>query len=483
VTEVMEVMEGVSPRRQREPRQGILPFVIRHGNGEEVTAHAGLPLVVEAARAVRWEEVVGAQLTVAKRERGFSETEKLEALLLLVAGGGDRIEDIRILAEDKGLLRLLDRELPSPDALLDFLGAFDDREVWEQRPKDEKSWVPPESAPLVGLFEVNREVVARAAQRQTKTATIDHDGTIIEAHKREALVAYEGTRGYQPLVAVWVEEDLIVADEFRDGNVPGNKDPLTSVRRAFAALPAWVEKRYFRGDSADYYVPLLKYLVKEQITFSISADMSAELRALCVAVPTENWVELAARERDVVHVAEVEFTPGDWPKTATPLRYVGMRITPRQHELFAERGAKYLAVVTNRPAPEDAAAPRGHEMSAADLVRWHWEKAGTIEHVHRSMKDELGAGVLPSQRFGANAAWFRINAIAYNLLTLLKRRALPERFRLARPKRLRFEIFNAPARLSVHQSQLIANLCASTERTEELVLARQRLLAIRQALG
>jgi len=476
-------MDGVSPRRQHEPRQGILPFVIRHGNGEEVTAHAGLPLVVEAARAVRLEEVVAAQLTVAKRERGFSETEKLEALLLLVAGGGDRIEDIRILAEDQGLGRLLDRELPSPDALLDFLGAFDDREVWEQRPQDEKSWVPPESAPLVGLFEVNRELVARVADRQTTTATIDHDGTIIEAHKRDALVAYEGTRGYQPLVAVWVEQDLIVADEFRDGNVPGNKDPLTSVRRAFAALPDWVEKRYFRGDSADYYEPLLKYLVKEQITFSISADMSPELRALCVAVPTENWVELAAREREVVHVAEVEFTPGDWPKTAAPLRYVGMRITPLQHELFAERGPKYLAVVTNRPAPAEGAASRGDEMSAVDLVRWHWEKAGTIEHVHRSMKHELGAGVLPSQKFGANAAWFRINAITYNLLTLLKRRALPERFRLARPKRLRFEIFNAPARLSVHQSQLIATLCASRERTEELVRARQRLLATRQAIG
>jgi hypothetical protein len=476
------VTDGASPR-PREPRQGILPFVIRHGNGEEVTAHAGLPLVVEALRAVRLEEVVEAKLNVAKRQRGFSEMEKLEALILLVASGGDRIEDIRILAEDKGLLRLLDRELPSPDALLDFLRAFDDPQVGEQRSQDEKSWVPPESAPLVGLFEVNRELVARAATGQTKTATIDHDGTIIEAHKREALVAYEGTRGYQPLVAVWVEEDLIVADEFRDGNVPGNKDPLTSVRRAFAALPDWVDRRYFRGDSADYYVPLLKYLVNEQITFSISADMSPELRALCRAVPPEDWVELEVREHEGVHVAEVEFTPGDWPKTARPLRYVGMRITPLQRELFAERGPKYLAVVTNRPAPAEAAAPRGDEMSAAELVRWHWEKAGTIEHVHRSMKDELGAGVLPSQRFGANAAWFRINAITYNLLTLLKRHALPERFRLARPKRLRFEIFTTPARLSVHQSQLIANLSASGERTEELVLARQRLLASRQALG
>jgi hypothetical protein len=41
-------------------------------------------------------------------------------------------------------------------------------------------------------------------------------------------------------------------------------------------------KRYFRGDSADYYEPLLKYLATEKITFSISADMSPELRALAI---------------------------------------------------------------------------------------------------------------------------------------------------------------------------------------------------------
>jgi len=165
-----------------------------------------------------------------------------------------------------------------------------------------------------------------------------------------------------------------------------------------------------------------------------------------------------------------------------PLRYVGLCFTPRQGELLESGGIQYLAVVTNRPAPADPAGPRDDAMSAAALVHWHWEKAGTIEHVHRSLKDELGAGVLPSQRFGANAAWFRINAITYNLLTLLKRHALPSRLRAARPKRLRFEIFTVPARLVVHQSQLMANLSASRERAEELVRARQRLLATRQSL-
>jgi hypothetical protein len=442
------------------------------GRDAQVTAHAGLPLVVEALRALRLDEVIERVLHVAKRRRGYSELEKLEALTLLLAAGGDRVEDIRVLSHDKGLMRLLDRMLPSPDALLDFLGGFDAPAASAQRPVDELSWVPPETAPLQALGSVNDALIARGADRSVTTATIDHDGTIIESHKQAATVAYEGTRGYQPLVAVWAEQDLIVADEFRDGNVPGGKDPLSSVKRAFEALPPWVRKRYFRADSAAYYTPLLKYLVAQGIEFSISADMGQELRACCTAVPESRWTLLEARERESVHLAEVEFSPGDWSKDAQPLRYVAMRFTARQQDLFD--GPKYLAVVTNR---------RHKSLGARRLVRWHWAKAGTIEHIHRSLKDELGAGVLPSNRFGANAAWFRINALTHNLLTLLRRRALPDRFRDTRPKRLRFEVLTVPGRLVVHQRQLTVELAAGLERTEELIEARWRLLCMRRALA
>jgi hypothetical protein len=218
--------------RDETDRQGILTFMVEPGGREDVTGRVGLTLVVEAMRALGLDATVAEKLKVAKRRRGFTEYEKLEAMVVLIAAGGERVEDVRILAEDKGLLRLLDApQLPSPDALLDLLNGFDDPSVWEKRPADERSWVPPETAPLVALFEINKELVGRAANAEATTATIDHDGTIIEAHKQDALTAYEGTRGYQPLVAVWVEEDLIVGDEFRDGNVPGNKDPLSSVRR------------------------------------------------------------------------------------------------------------------------------------------------------------------------------------------------------------------------------------------------------------
>jgi len=455
---------------EREGLQGILPFVIEPGERDDVTARAGLPLVVETLRALGVDELAQAALPQPKRRRGFTPAQKLEALVTLLAAGGDRLEDVRTLSEDPGLERLLGEALPSPDALLDFLGQFHDPACWTDRPLEKKAYVPPESSGLRALDAINRELVARGAARTTTRATIDHDGTIIEAHKRDAKVAYEGTRGYQPLVAVWAEEQLIVADEFRDGNVAGGEDPLSSAQRAMENLPPWVKERYFRGDSASYYTPLLKYLVGEGIGFSISADMTQELRTCCLGVPPEGWTELEQRTCERVDLAEVEFTPGDWPKTAQPLRYVAVRFTPQQGELFDAPTPKHLAIVSNRAGVEVGA-----------LVRWHWEKAGTIEHVHRVMKDELGAGVMPSGRFGANAAWFRINALTFNVLTVLKRRALPERLRDARPKRLRFELFTLPGKLSVHQSRLSVRTSARAERLRELVAARGHLLAMLQA--
>ena len=89
--------------------------------------------------------------------------------------------------------------------------------------------------------------------------------------------------------------------------------------------------------------------------------------------------------------------------------------------------------------------------------------------------------MLPSARFGANAAWFRINALTFNVLTVLKRRALPERFRDARPKRLRYELFTLAGELVVHQSLLSVRVPVGDQRLQEIVDARRRLLAMYDA--
>jgi len=104
----------VRPRADR--RQGILPFVLTRGDREEVTARVGLPLVVETSRALRLDEAARTLFGPPRRKEDFGADAQLETLATLIAAGGDRVEDIRILGEDQGLVRLIGRQIESPEA-------------------------------------------------------------------------------------------------------------------------------------------------------------------------------------------------------------------------------------------------------------------------------------------------------------------------------------------------------------------------------
>ena len=89
-------------------------------------------------------------------------------------------------------------------------------------------------------------------------------------------------------------------------------------------------------------------------------------------------------------------------KDLEPLRYVAIRIRKKQGELFEDGSrVRHFAVLSNL-----------WEWKAARLIEWHREKAGTVEMVNDILKNDLGAGVLPSKYFGANAAWLRMAAVA-----------------------------------------------------------------------
>jgi len=91
------------------------------------------------------------------------------------------------------------------------------------------------------------------------------------------------------------------------------------------------------------------------------------------------------------------------------------------------------------------------------------------------LKNELAAGVLPCGRFGANAAWLRLAVLAHNVMTALKRLALPPELLSARPKRLRFLTFNTAGRLVHHARQTVLRLAAAPERLAEWIEAMQSL--------
>lgn len=90
------------------------------------------------------------------------------------------------------------------------------------------------------------------------------------------------------------------------------------------------------------------------------------------------------------------------------------------------------------------------------------------------------AGALPSGKFGVSAAGFRLKALTYNLLSRLKPAALPGELWPARPKRLRFLLFNTVGKVVHHARRMLLRLGPEVQRTF-LELVREKILALSYA--
>jgi hypothetical protein len=468
--------EWVRPKTRRsampeEPTR--LPFEIDETiDPSLVTARAGVPLVIELFRQLGVAAMIDAQVPVKQRQRGLRASQLVESLIALWTSGGDRCQDLTTLREDHALARLLGYPLPAATTVRDFLEAFhvEHGPLWQAGPQ---AAIPEESAPLAGLGQANRTLVA-ALQRQAPqgTATLDVDATLVEAHKEAATVAYDGTRGYQPVVVLWAEQDLILTDQFRDGHVPAGCGNVRVLEQAVALLPPGITQVSLRADSALYETAVLRWCETHQIEYAISADMSEQLKAEILRLPESAW-QLEQAEPDALRAwAEVPYVPddGDHRKDRPCVRrYLAIRLQKRQGSLFADGSSvRYFAVVTNRT--EDGRT----------ILRWHREKAGTVEHTHHVLKNELAAAALPSGKFGANAAWFRLNVLTYNLLTALKRLTLPGDLRTARPKRLRFLLFNTVGKVVSHARRTLLRLSGVLQHAL-LVLVRDKIAQLAPA--
>jgi len=454
----------------RIPTQHKSPFEIDPRPLDEMASpHAGLLATSRAFRSLRIPDLVSANLQLKKRQRGCSDPQYIESLVLLQTAGGDCPEDMSLLAGDDCLERGLGFALPKTGAVRGFLNRFHDEELELARPPREvqKSFIMPSSEPVRGLQLVLAGVVRRTAKLYTEQgqslsiATVDQDATIIESHKAKALAHYEGGRGYQPMVAVWAEADLVLADEFRDGNVPAQQEPLTCAKLAFAALPDNLEQRFFRGDSACHENDLLSWLkhadrAKEpggRIGFAISARMSQDLAKALAKIPESEWKTFNTEADGTSRQwAEVDFVPREAgeKKDSQPLRYVGLRLLKPQGVLFKDGSDRHHhAVVANL------------DWDGAKLLNWHREKAGTVEHVHDEVKNALAGGHLPSQHFAVNAAWFKLALLTYNIASAIKGLCFSPEERTARFKRYRLLLVHLAGRMSRFQCKLRLRLRAS----------------------
>ncbi|MDP2664500.1 MAG: transposase, partial [bacterium] len=370
----------------------------RGGLNEVVTPNAGVALLVELGRRSGVMASAEQSLPAKQSPKGLGQGQFVEACVVLSALGGECLDDFDVLRRDEGLAAILDYHLPAASTGRQWLDNFHDEKLLEGRPL-QGSFIPQESAWLAGLRSVVERTVRAyvSAVKPAALVTLDVDAHLVESSKEIALKTYEGFRGFQPLLVSWAEAGLVLADQFRDGNVPAGKGIKDLVDQAYLALPAreggWQVQ--VRSDTAGYQYECLDHWHELGWRFAVGADMSQQLRVEVESLPPDAWHFWAREKGDVIREwAEVPYVPSreNEHRNTKPYRYLAVRIRPPQGILFGDGNAvKVFATVTN-----------DWKTNGKQLLEWQRGKAGTIELVHKVLKDDLAAGVYPSGKFGAN---------------------------------------------------------------------------------
>lgn len=316
------------------------------------------------------------------------------------------------------------RQTPSASAVFRFLHAFHHAD-WENHRQPGRAFIPKPTAPLGGLMELNREMLASLQRHhRQRTATLDMDATLAPIWKRDALFSYKGYKAYQPFNVYWAEQDAVVYSEFRDGNVPAGYEQLRVLREALAYLPQGVERVRLRSDTAGYEYDLMRWCAGGKserfgvIEFAIGCDVTAQF-ARCVSqiderdwkplceeidgrlVPTgREWATVALyvptetarsrRDPDYTYLATRQPLPGMEGQLTLPFQAVSMK------KAGCEISYKISGTVTNMPWSGDR------------VLRWQYKRCGKSEQLHSIQKEDMAGGRFSSGDFGANTAWWWI---------------------------------------------------------------------------
>jgi len=317
----------------------------------------------------------------------FKTSEYLFPLVLMLNSGGRSLEDIRIIRHDFMLRNILPlKRVPSPDAIGD----------WLRRAAD--------SGSLSGLEKTNRKLLKRALEYDNiKNYTLNIDATVIESEKESAKPTYKGFKGYTPIIGHLAENGLIVGEEFREGNVDPALKNLEFCRHCIDRMPPGKSIRRLRTCTPSCQVDIIDFCDKKGVEFAIGGNLDENMLRAIGSIPESDW-----RPYKEGYIAE---TSSSFIGTKKTFRIIALQ-RRYQKKLFNKEDvkSKYSVIATNIKG------------SARDVFKWYNQGCASGRDRINDLKVCFGMERMPCGQAGANAVFFRIGAISYNInrLFLLK---------------------------------------------------------------
>lgn len=373
---------------------------------------------------------------------GYEAINYVSPLSLTLYGGGDAIEDAREIREDYALREIIGlKRVPSSSAIGDWLKRMGER------------------GGAQGMERVNEEIMSRVLKQDKRDSyTLIIDPTLIEAEKREAKMTYLGFKGYRPVVATLKENGLVIAYSFKEGNDNGGRVEI--IKRAFLNMPTGRKIKEVFLDSEYYANEVIDYLTEKKVHWAIAADKDEAVIKAIEAIPEEEWRPYKTSDGD-----ETDREIAEWVHTTNKgkiaFRVIVLRWKERQGDLFKD-SYSYHCIATSMidEIPEE--------------VVWRYNERAHIENHIKEIKGGFGMDRLPSGDLRANAVYFGIGIMTYNLFISQKILTLPKEWHGKTIKSIRWLLVEVAGKLIEHGRSLILKIATHMEKYERYIKIRRR---------
>jgi len=397
---------------------------------DEITARSGLAVYAEFLRGFGVKELIERRMPLPGSNRGYKAWQYIEPLMLMLYGGGKHIEDLREVVEDKALRKLIGlKKIPSVSTVGDWLVRMGN------------------GSGLKCLQEVIEKVAKKALRKHDVNGyTLWSDPTLIESEKREAKKTYEGFKGYRPILTALKELPVVVCHRFREGNAMGGV--VEALEGAYRVLPAGKRIKHASLDSEFYTLEVINFLGGKRTTFAIAASKDSAVREAIKGINAWKVFKTEEGEETDREVGESLHTMNG---TEEAFRLVVLRWKKKQPELFNSDKYHYHAIATSLDSP-------------AEAVIWQYNDRGQMENVIKEIKLGMRMESLPSGDFGANAFWFALGVITYNMFILQKEMLLPEQYRRKTIQTLRWSLIGIAGKVIKHGRSLWLLLASTLDK-------------------
>src|SRR5438309_6217637 len=390
-------------------------------NHRGLTHFGGVHLFDEFLRVLHFRNFLAQQIRYPRRNREYSVSQMLLALVYPIVLGLDRIETASLLRSN-GTFQYLTGlpSFPDPQTLRRFL-LNAPAHLREQ------------------LHRANDRMLQRfiLLPEHRSRLTFDLDSTVF-GHQEGAEVGYNpryrGKRSYDPLLCLEANSSFLWDVELRRGDAgtwAGSEELLAC---CFHSTPSDIRELRVRADAGFGYGPVLEMLEARLAQYAVVARMSPSLKC---ALGGLRYEQMNPRWE----IAEFEHRPHGWPHARRCI-VARKKIEESDPEptLFTLERYAYRAWHTNLP------------LTPAGVWHFYDGRAGMEPRI-REIREDYALRKIPTHAFAANALDLEVIRFAYNLVTAFQRTCLPEEWQSLTLSKLRHRLFWLPGELTRPQNR------------------------------